>query len=156
MRVWHRLSRLPDFLSTDRSQPNMPWAWHAPFSFASNLLCDRLPQQGPRVVAAIKRAQRAARHFPAVLVTSELPAVGADPVDAKTGRRAVAGKFARRGLPVGCDDLKVGRRYRRVPIEMHARQSREMTKAAGDRGLVLGRPHDRGDCLVSGGALAAA
>src|SRR5262245_36953469 len=31
-----------------------------------------------------------------------------------------------------------------------------MTKAAGDRGLVLGRPDDCGDCLVSGGALAAA
>src|SRR5262245_26477721 len=134
----------------------MPWAWRAPFSFVSNLLGYCLSQQGPRIVGTVEGPQRAPRHFPAVLPAPELPAVGADPVNAKAGRCAVAGKLARGGVAVGCNDLQVRRRDRPVAIQLNAWQPGEMTETAGDRSLVLGRPDDGRDRLVSTRAFAAA
>src|SRR5262245_11259149 len=110
---------------------------------------DRLPQQGPGVIAAIERAQSSARHFPAVLAALELPPVGAHAVNAKPGRTAVAGQFARGSLPVGRDDLQVRRRDRGISIELDARQPGEMTEAAGDGGLMLGRLHDGRDRFIA-------
>src|SRR5262245_30263353 len=134
----------------------MPWAWRAPFSFFSNLLGYCLSQQGPRIVGAVEGPQRAPRHFPAVLPAPELPAVGADPVNAKAGRRAVAGKFARGSVAVGRNDLQVRRRDCGVAIELHTWQPGEMTEPAGDCSVVLRRPDDGRDCLVSSRAFAAA
>ena len=68
----------------------------------------------------------------------------------------MAGKFARRTMPVGCDDLQIGRRHRGVAIKLHAWQPGEVTEAASNRGLVLGRLHNPGDCLVPARTLAAA
>jgi hypothetical protein len=57
-------------------------------------------------------------------------------VDAKTGGAAVAGQFARGRLAVGCDDLQIRCRDCGVSVELDARQSGEMTEAAGERRVI--------------------
>ena len=61
----------------------------------------------------------------------------------------MAGQFARRGLPVGRDDLQIRRCHRGVAVNLHARQAGKMAEAAGDGGLVFRCFHDRCDSFVA-------
>ena len=105
--------------------------------------------------AAVEHAIDAPRHLPAVLGALEIPAVGAEPVNAIAARQAMPGQLDRFGFAVRREHLQIGNRHRVVAVELDARQAGEMAQADGDRGLMLGRAHDGADILVAGRFLVA-
>src|SRR5262249_47956663 len=122
----------------------------------SNLLRKGPSHQCLRIATAVERTQRSARHLPSVLFALELPTIGANAVDAKPGRCAVARQLARRTPPIGRADLQIGRYHGGLAVEIGARRARKITETTGDRSLVFGRLYNARDPFISNRAFPAA